>query len=422
MKLPVKVLIACMIYGWGLFAPMTVYSQSITLRDKVSFTAKKITVAEALENLSRKVGLTFSYNPDQVLSKRIVNLDFKNRMLLEILDGILGPSQFRFQLTGKQVIIFKNKNSQPFNITSQDSDYKLNLHADTVFIPISSTVHDTLIVKDTVKKVDTIKVEILKPQIINSDLKDQSLINDKVSFNLGFSVSYLLPTAHYKSDEEFITKLDEYKKHYSTMIPSRSYGIEASAKRNNLTLTSGISFTSFTIKLNYDYLITNGGYYRKDTLDPYYTVTGNDTTWFYLVDSTYIPIDNIAYNYSINNHVRHLEIPIALSYNMKYKGMDLFVKGGLIPGFYIGADGQVINIDEQGTISAKNIEHRRMVVSYILGAGIRFPLDKNLSLLTSIFYRSHLNTIHSSFPINTRFSAFGINAILVYKIKQSEKY
>lgn len=422
MKLTVKLLIACIIFSWGLFAPMTVYSQSITLRDKVSFSAKKVTVAEALENLSRKVGLTFSYNPDQVLSKRIVNIDFKNRMLLEILDGILGPSQFRFQLTGKQVIIFKNKNSQPFNITAEDSDYKLNLHADTVFIPISSTVHDTLIVKDTIKKVDTIKVEIVKPQVNTSDLQDQSLLNDRILFNLGFSVSYMLPKAHYRSDEEFMTKLDEYKKHYSEMIPSRSYGIEVSATRNKMTLASGVSFTSFAIKLNYDYLISNGGYYRKDTLDPYYTITGTDTTWFYLVDSTYIPIDNIAYNYSVNNHVRHLEIPITLSYNMEYKGMSLFVKGGLIPGFYIGADGRVINIEEQGTIPARKIEHRRMVLSYILGAGIRFPLDNKLTLLTSMFYRSHINTIHSGFPINMRYSAFGINAILVYKIKQSEKY
>ena len=49
------------------------------------------------------------------------------------------------------------------------------------------------------------------------------------------------------------------------------------------------------------------------SIDEYYTVSNTDTTWYYVTDSTYKPIDNHEYSYNINNRIGYLEFVVSAS-------------------------------------------------------------------------------------------------------------
>jgi hypothetical protein len=110
-----------------------------------------------------------------------------------------------------------------------------------------------------------------------------------------------------------------------------------------------------------------------------------------------------------------------VGYKFFIKKIQLQVRAGMIPGIYISSEGITINPEDQDTTPLRDIKSKCLVMSYLLSAGLQIPLEKNLTLTTSIFFRSHMNSIYDEFPIQTRYSALGINATLVYKISGLEK-
>ena len=89
------------------------------------------------------------------------------------------------------------------------------------------------------------------------------------------------------ASSEFDGKLEEYKKSNSGSALAGTAGIDFRFNYARFSLTTGVSYTIFNNKLNYNYEISTGGFFRKDTLDRYYTLIEEDTTWYYVLDSTY---------------------------------------------------------------------------------------------------------------------------------------
>lgn len=419
-------------------------AQTVKLNDKVSFSINNATVAEALDALSRHTGTAFSYNPDQLISSRNIKVDMRERQLIEVLDAILGPSKFGYRQMGNQIIIYSNKaplagegpgtatNGQENTgnsatnsdrdlqstrpVTGEPSQRGSAQKKDTVFVV--KEVRDTIHITDLVVRVDTVYQKIQTP-VAADDIFHVVLANELTKvykFDIGVSGTFYLPRAIYSAPEIYNEKLKEYKESFSNNTFSGSAGVDFRVSYAQYSAGIGAAATLHSQKLDYSYLIQNGGYYRKDTLDPYYTLNGTDTTWYYIVDSAYVPVDNQLFNYKINNHIRYFELPLTLQYNIGFRSMLIFIKGGIIPGFYLGSDGQQIILNGDGIQSIDEIEAKKVVLSYTAGAGIAVPLGRKITFSSSLSYRNHFSSIYKEFPIDTRFSSIGISAGIIYKL------
>ncbi len=407
-------------------------AQIIKLNDKISFSINNASVSDALDALSRVTGATFSYNPDQLHAARNVKVDMRDRQLIEVLDAILGPARFGYRVMGNQIVIYKNKpegEEKPDDVDSGDEravaenntvrQNRVNntkQKPDTVFL--LKEVHDTIRVTDVVVKTDTIYEKVVTPvsrgEIFRVVLAKEMTAAYKM--DVGITAGILQPIALFSAHDNYSEKLDQFKESYSDKSFSATLGLDVRLSKRKWTAGTGLHFTTFGQKLDYTYQQTEGGFFRKDTLDPYYTLNDGDTTWYYIVDSTYIPIDNKLYNYKINNHFKYFEIPLVLQRNWGYRSMLLYIRGGVIPGFFLGSTGQQILADENGVIALKEIKAKSVVLSYTAGAGAAFPLGRKAIFNTAIYYRNHFSSVYKDFPIETRFSALGLSAGLIYKL------
>lgn len=414
--------------------PLFISAQTVRLKDNISFSVNNVPVSDALEALTRVTGFTFSYNPDQIPASRIVKVDMNNRPVIEVLNAILGSQNFGYRQMANQIVIYLAKqqdvpqsdppDSQSQQVTqiptTRQSDKKQNseIRPDTVYV--TKNIRDTIKVTEVIVKTDTVFEKVPTPVSGNeifskvADLEKELTPVWKV--DAGISFSLFLPGAHYQAQDLYSGKLDQYNKSFSNKAFSGSAGIDLRASYGKWTAASGIALTLFSQKLDYSYLNETGGFFQKDTLDRYYTLSGIDTTWYYILDSAYVPKDNEQYNYRMNNHIRYLEIPLVIHYNYGFRSMLFYAKAGIIPGLYLGSDGQQIMPDTDGVMPAKEIEAKSIVLSYILGTGVAIPLSRKLVLNSSIFYRNHFNSIYEDFAIKTRYSAIGLQTGLIYKL------
>ncbi len=422
-------------------------AQTVKLNDKVSFSINNVSVAEALDALTRITGTAFSYNPDQLNSSKHVKVDMRDQKLIDVLEAILGPAKFGYRQMGNQIIIYSNKvdkegeNRQGGDVERADAGAGISAASnmqlkennsvrkpgndplagmeqrkDTVFV--IKEVHDTLRLTDLIVKIDTIYQKIQTP-IPSEDIFHVILANELTpvyKFDIGISGVLFLPRAIYSAPAIYNDKLKEYKESFSNNTFSGSVGVDLRVSYARFTGGIGAALTMHSQKLDYSYLIQNGGYFRKDTLDPYYTLSGIDTTWYYIVDSAYVPIDNELFNYKINNHIKYFEFPLTLQYNVGFRSMLLFLKGGIIPGFFMTSDGQQIMLDSNGIQSINELKAKSVVLSYTAGAGIAIPVGRKTTFSTSLSYRNHFSSIYKDFPIDTRFSSIGISAGIIYKL------
>lgn len=414
--------------------PLIVSAQSIKLKDNISFSVNNVTVSDALEALTRVTGFTFSYNPDQIPSSRLVKIDIINRPVNEVLDAILGSKNFGYRQMANQVVIFMLRQESVSDATGTNAGNQQNLTAQTVrqnnipqisslkpdTVYITKNVTDTVKVTEVIIKTDTVYEKVPTPVSGNeifskvADLKKELTTVWKV--DAGVSLSIFLPGASYNAEPLYSEKINQYEKSFSNTALSGSTGIDIRASYNHWTASTGIALSVFSQKLDYTYLKETGGFYQKDTLDKYYTLSGIDTTWYYILDSAYIPKDNELFNYRINNHVRYFEIPLAIQYNYGFRSMLLYCKAGVIPGFYTGSDGKQIMPDDDGIIPVKEIEAKSIVLSYLLGVGVAVPISRKLFFNSSVFYRSHFNSIYKDFPIETKYTATGLQVGIIYKL------
>jgi len=406
----------------------SIYAQTTKLTDKISFSANNITVAEALESLSRITGTNFSYNPDQIPSSKIIKVDINNRALSEVIGAILNSADFGYRQMGNQIIIYKNKSvneedskaivseeNPPDSESLKEQNKGIQLVKDTIYL--TKNIHDTLVVNDTIIKIDTI-IEKIETPVSSTDIFHVNLgqeLSPELKFDAGILFTYYFPHSNFNASGEFSNKINQYNNSYTNNSFAGSAGIEVKANYSNWSFGSGVFLTLLSQKLDYLYLDQKGGFFRKDTLDPYFTILDGDTTWYYIVDSTYIPIDNKLYNYKINNHFNYLEIPLFIQYNIPYSNLLFYGRVGVIPGIITSYYGKQILPDKEGIIDMKDIKTKPVVLSYLITAGAAIPINYKFVFNTSVQYRNHFGSIYKDFPIKTKFSAIGISVGITYK-------
>lgn len=404
-------------------------AQSSKLNEPVSISAANEPVATVLDRLSRNTGLTFSYNPDQLNTSPRITLNMVRKPLSEVLEAIFNPLNLNFRLNGNQLVIFGpgpeesrpsvQEPAKPITPVAPQVITRL----DTVFLTSTTYLTDTITRTDTVLKFDTVFIlkrsadeRIGKGQIFSDLSSLEKELTRELRFHAGFTVNWMNGISRFTAGSEYREKLNDYKKAYSNKNISGSLALELMASYNRISAGTGISYASFGERLSYSMQISTGGYFRKDTLDAYYTLAGADTSWFYVMDSTYIPLDLKQYDYRSSVRRNYIEIPLFAQYNLPVGQGLLYFRGGLIAGISSKVSGLYIYTDNDGAGDMKELEMRPIVFSWQLESGMQMPVYPRTSVKAGIMYRRQMQSIYKDFPVETRIDALGISCGILYKI------
>jgi len=409
--------------------PLGLSAQLVKPDEPVTLTVVDEPLSALMDRLTRNTGITFSYNPDQLNTSKPFTLNIVRKPLHEVLDILFNGSGFGYRHTGNQVVIYNlNPAEKSDPEVKQDREEPLPVKVaptivrDTVYLTQREVRTDTLTLRDTLVRFDTVFILRKSPddrigkEDIFSDLEALSKEQTR-EFRVyaGVNLAWLAGKTTFSGSQAYEAKLADYRKFHSDNHLSGSAGVEVQVSYARVALATGVMFTSFGQNLDYSYQISSGGFFRKDTLDAYYTLSGADTSWFYVLDSTYIPLDLQKYGYTSLIRRNYAEIPLTIQYNFPVAQMLIYLRAGLIAGINSGGEGLYILTDREGAGDIAELDVRSVVFSGLIGAGVMLPVHKKLIFRSGILYRRQMQGVYKNFPVDTRFGALGINAGLLYK-------
>ncbi len=403
-RLPIVSLLFIVLLGGSLTA-------QTNLQTHINFSATNEQLSRILYRLANETNINFTYNAgDDVFAKKI-SYKAVDKLPLIILDELLSNTNHTFKQIGNQIVIYKKNSTNNTAVKKSDvNDKKVSERAkiitDTIFVV------DTIVVAqiDTVLIMDTVFVERKKFPKPIVKLKEVPVDN-------------FAPNAYRKkgwSAGAFITPIlsnfSLVQNANSLSFRNFSFGFEASKIINKWNITAGLKLTHFSEKINSSYDISNGGYFVKDTVDAYYTVTQLDTSWYYITDSTWKPINNHKYSYDITNRVGYFEVNASLSFdyisNKKYK---LYAKAGIQSGILIYKNGVAItNPDNPVGVNFADLNFRNISISVFLGTGIKYRLNKQMDFNSEIYYLNYFNNVVSDYPTFKKIQGVGFKFGLTY--------
>ena len=408
--------------------PLLTFAQSDKLNELFSVRAQNEPLGAVLDRLSRNSGLTFSYNPDQIKAEKLISINVEKQPLHEILKKLLNPADFGYRISGNQVVLFRHTVEvtpmpgalQPVQVPPPAP--AIEVLRDTIYIQQLKTISDTIIVKDTLTRFDTVFIlrkspddRVGKDDIFRDRISLEKEMTKEWQFSLGPVFSFIKSKTQFSGSDEYAEKIRKFKEVNTSDPLSFSIGIDFEAAYNQIAISTGVHYTSLIENFEYNYNISTGGYYRKDTIEFYYT--DDPPATIYIIDSTYIPVDQEQYGY--DNKVRHnyVDIPLMFRYNFPVERFLIYARAGVIAGIHAGSSGYYIEPEDRkvGLISDLNI--RPLVMSYAVGAGVVIPIKRKLVFNTGFTFRQGLQDIYNDFPITHKQMAYSLHAGLIYRIK-----
>jgi len=161
----------------------------------------------------------------------------------------------------------------------------------------------------------------------------------------------------------------------------------------------------------------SGDYYVNDTLDTYYVVhPAGDTTFQYVLDSTYVPLTTTNYAYRDVNRLDYLSVGLFAAFDfVKLEHFRAFVKAGASVDFLIGYAGS-LNATEapfHAPIAKTQVEPTR--ISYYGGLGCAFKVAHRIELVPEVHYRmTHGALYRADFPFDMKMRMWDYRLGLTY--------
>jgi hypothetical protein len=411
--------------------------QQLFLDKNVSFTFTGMPLANALRIIGSKTGVKFSYNPELVQSGRTISMKFNSLPLHEVLKQMLNDPSISFREIGNQIVIFRGDPSLlPLEANQQliqgkpqiivpakkmpDTVYFYRLdtliinHVDTVFRSISITRFDTIRITDTVF------IEKSKPtQKAGKDVKNNfgknSVKHRKFLENNGlYSALYfeLMPgSATFTSTSPQTDGYENLMKKANTgNLAKFSVGVIAGYDYYRVGIRTGIGFTRLGEKFESSYNIETGGFYRNDTVETYYTITGTDTTLFYVTKPVWIPKDSKSYIYKNPNTFKYIDIPLSAKFRLwQNETTEIYALGGVNVAFLVSVNALHINPDNRKeVIWTTKSDLNTILFSWHAGIGTAIKLTPRSGLIAEATYRKQTSSQYKNLPIDKRYGLIGV--------------
>ena len=88
-----------------LFTAVSINSQAMSSSQKVTLSAKNISLEEAFKILKKQSGYTFFYDHELLRNARKINVDVRNLSLEKALDACLAEQSIAYTIVGKTVVL-----------------------------------------------------------------------------------------------------------------------------------------------------------------------------------------------------------------------------------------------------------------------------------------------------------------------------
>lgn len=423
----------------------TANAQLSILKKNITITVVNQPLSDVLNRIAKQSSIKFSYNPVELSARRLVTIRANNEPLGKVLTQLLNNPALSFREMGNQVIIFKPAN-QPVNdqVAEQVTPTLAEKKAEpqpiepkiTVQTPVSDTVRkaifvrydtvfvrntdtllkvDTIVLRDTIHRFDTVFIE----KVTVPSQNNKAITGAKKSrFSVGVDYSQYFGKAVYldEGNSEAVL-IEKIRSAESISYQNFSAGISANCDFKRIGLSSGLYFTRLGEMFTHEYVEQIGGYYRHDTVETYYTITGIDTAWYYITDSTWLNLDYKKYSYANSNAFRYLDIPLTVRlFIVKNDKVTIFIRGGAIAGIHLGSKAMLIDPDNYKANWITSGMINPVVFSWLAGAGATFSISQNIDFTTEVFFRKQITPLLSGYPVDKKYQLPGIKAGLNIKL------
>ena len=362
------------------------------LNPLISFSVESCNLDEALEKLFAEYELNVAFSKAELSKIRIEGYTCSYKSVEEVLTDLLKGTGYDFKKVGKQYVIRKGQQNNAEQLENHDTgltqsagvtqktSIKVNKTADTI------RIIDTVQLIRTVMRYDTI-VQVETKHDTVYDVKYKGVAFPWPSFKDNgwfFAPALTISSMGLKNN---LTETEYPVKMAS--VSAYSVGLDGGYKYKRLSVGLSLSYKSLKYNVSFDYSFNDGGFFVNDTLDTYYVVhPGGDTTYQYILDSTYIPLTTTQINYRDVNRIDYLSVGLFASFDfVKTEYLRLFLKAGLSADFPLVCSGSYFTTEApyQQTITMAQAESIRL--TYFGGLGLGFKVGNHFELVPEVHYR-----------------------------------
>ena len=404
----------------------SIRSYSQTFNPLISFSVESCSLDVALEKLFAEYELNVAFSKAELSKIRIENYSCSYKSVEEVLADLLRGTDFGFKKIGKQYVIRKIQLLEP--VTKDDSMGQIEQNQGTIAHKLDTVVNKTA---DTVRLFDTI-------QVIKTVMRYDTIVRVErvVETDTVYKVKYKgleIQWPKFKDNGWFVTpfviydmaRLDFKDKNPVdggmmdvTANSAFSIGMDGGYKHERLSVGMSLSYRSVKYRFMLEQTVFEGDYYESDTLDTYYVVhpVSGDTTYHYIMDSTYVPLVTTHYSYRDLNRLDYLDVGLFGSFDFwRREHFRMFVKAGVSADFLVGCGGSYNNQEEpfHAPIARDQVETVRF--SYFGGIGAAFKIVKQLELVPEVQYKGYSGSMYrSDFPFDMQMRLWEFRLGLTY--------
>ena len=410
-----------------LFLSKPAFSQSFN--PLISFSVESCTLDMALEKLFAEYELNVAFSKAELCKIRIESYSCNYKSVEEVLSDLLKGTDYGFKRIGKQYVISKNQQlqqeapniQQEITVTTKPIKEDTEQKTDTVVNHAADTVriHDTLMVIRTVMRYDTVvRVEQIERIDTVYAVKYKGLEIHWPDFrDNGWFVSPSVSVGFPRFGFEDKLGVDDGS---IQIAPVSSFGVgfDGGYKTNRLSVGLGLAYRSAKYRFSLEQLVFDGDYYVTDTLDTYYVVhpVVGDTSFYYILDSTYIPLETTRYSYRDVNRLDYLCVGVFASFDFwKREHFRMFVKAGASLDFLLSATGSYQTDRLPFHAAIERQQAKPVTLSYYVGLGAAFKVVKRVELVSEVSYRPTAGLLYQDgFPYDLRMRNWDVRLGLTY--------
>ena len=400
-------------------------SQAQTFNPLISFSVESCTLDKALEKLFADYELNVAFSKAELSKIRIDSYSCPYKSVEEVLTDLLEGTDYGFKRIGKQYVIRKNQQfvNDPEAVVTPPIDPNTEVikpKRDTIVSKTDNIIriYDTLQIIRTVMRYDTIvqvKHEVQTDTVYTVKYKGWQIPWPEFRNNGWFITPYLaLGSAHFKHEVD----MPEPENGLVDVTPSLVYGLglDGGYKYNRLSGGINLGYRSVRYRFLLEQTLYAGDYYVNDTLDTYYVVHETDTTYHYILDSTYVPLTTTNYAYRDVNRIDYLNVGLFAAYDfVKLAHFRAFVKAGVSVDFLVNYSGS-FNASESpfhAPIAKDQVEPARL--SYYGGLGVAWKVANRIEFVPEVYYRVTSGSLYrASFPFDMRMRLWDFRLGMTY--------
>ena len=361
-------------------------SQAQSFNPLISFSVESCTLDKALEKLFADYELNVAFSKAELSKIRIESYSCSYKSVEEVLSDLLKGTDYGFKKIGKQYVI--KKNQQLVNVPEATITQPAEPHVEVVKPKTDSVVPKA---GEVIRIFDTV-------QVIKTVMRYDTVvkIQHEVKTDTVYTVKYQgwhIPWPKFRDNGWFITP--------SVTLSSASFKHEGGMPE----LEDGtVDVTpSFAYGVGLD-----GGY---NTVHP-----AGDTTYQYILDSTYVPLTTTQYAYRDVNRLDYLSVGLFASFDfVKMEHFRAFAKAGVSLDFLVGYAGSLnaTSVPFHASIAKEQVEPIR--VSYYGGLGVAFKVAHRIELVPEVHYRVTNGSLYrADFPFDMKMRMWDFRLGLTY--------